>query len=326
MIDDDYFKEIQAQKRELEKAKIQFRDERNAWQKQNFTDARVDQKLDYLESQLTTLGNSNFKITETPTINSDNDMLIMLSDLHIGQTFNSAFGEYNSDIAKQRLEKYLSEILKIQKRHNSQDAYIVLCGDLISNSIHKTIAITNRENVIKQIKIAIELISSFCYEVSKKFNNVYMTDCSGNHSRIDRKDDALHSERLDDLIAWSVKNALSHVDNFNVIEEKYDIGIANVSIRGKEYIATHGDFDGLSKSSVANLVLMLGHLPYALLMGHRHFPAMTDEYGIRVIQGGCLAGSGDDYTIEKRLTGNPSQSICVCSDNGIECVYPVILN
>ena len=31
-------KEIEIQKRELERKKIQFRDERNAWQKQNFTD------------------------------------------------------------------------------------------------------------------------------------------------------------------------------------------------------------------------------------------------------------------------------------------------
>ena len=32
--DNDYIKELQLQKRELEKEKIKFRDERNAWQKQ----------------------------------------------------------------------------------------------------------------------------------------------------------------------------------------------------------------------------------------------------------------------------------------------------
>ena len=43
---DAQLQEIQVQKRELERKKIQFRDERNAWQKQNFIDARVEEKLD----------------------------------------------------------------------------------------------------------------------------------------------------------------------------------------------------------------------------------------------------------------------------------------
>ena len=47
--------------------------------------------------------------------------------------------------------------------------------------------------------------------------------------------------------------------------------------------------------------------------------------GHRVVQGGSLAGSGDSHTIEKRLSGKPSQTVCVCNSDGIECVYPVML-
>lgn len=79
-------KEIEIQKRELERKKIQFRDERNAWQKQNFADARVEEKLDKLESELVSLGRTNFNKHDNVSINSDNDMLIILSDLHIGQS------------------------------------------------------------------------------------------------------------------------------------------------------------------------------------------------------------------------------------------------
>ena len=39
----EQLKEIELQKRELEREKIKFRDERNAWQKQNYIDARVEQ-------------------------------------------------------------------------------------------------------------------------------------------------------------------------------------------------------------------------------------------------------------------------------------------
>ena len=322
----DLLNEIREERRELECAKIQFRDERNAWQKQNITAARVDQKLDYLEDILKTQGKINFDIPYTVDIKTDNDMLVMLSDLHIGQCFSSQFGEYNSEIARKRLPKYLAEIQKIQKRHNSENCFLSIQGDLISGCIHKSIAITNRENVIEQVKLASEMISSFCYELTKIFKHVYRQDCSGNHSRIDKKEDALHSERLDDLIAWNVGMFLSHIPNFTVLNDKLDIGIAKFDIRGKTYIATHGDFDGFSKNSVANLSFMIGFIPYAVLCGHRHFPAMSDFDGVKMIQSGSLVGSGDDYTIEKRLAGKACQTICICNDQGIECYYPVELN
>ena len=318
--------DISEQRRELERAKIQFRDERNAWQKQNYTAARVDQKLDYLEDVIKEQGKVNFSINSPVNINSDSDMLVMLSDLHIGQCFDSMFGKYNSDIAKERLEKYLNEIIKIQKRHGCENCFVSIQGDLLSGNIHKAIAVTNRENVIDQVKLASELISSFCYELTKMFKTVYMQDCSGNHSRLDRKDDALHSERLDDLIAWNVGMFLSHIPNFKVLKDKLDIGIAKFNIRNKVYLATHGDFDNFSKQGVADLSFMIGYIPYAILCGHRHFPAMSDFNGVKMIQCGSLVGSGDDYTIEKRLTGKASQTVCICTDNGIECYYPIELN
>jgi len=42
-----------------------------------------------------------------------------------------------------------------------------------------------------------------------------------------------------------------------------------------------------------------------------------------MIRGGSLAGSGDDYTIEKRLTGKASQLICIADDNGLKAYYPI---
>lgn len=220
---------------------------------------------------------------------------------------------------------YLGEILKIGKRHNSQNVYVAVIGDLISGSIHKSIA--NRENVIDQIKLAVDYISAFCFELTQNFTNVYLADCAGNHSRIDRKEDALHDERLDCLIAWTVSKLLSHVGNFKpMLDGKLDTGIARLDIRGKEYVAVHGDFDGVSKAAVGRLAMMLGSLPYAVIMGHRHFPAVTDESGIRVIQGGSLCGAGDDYTVEKRLCGKPSQTVCVCTERGVECIYPVVFD
>ena len=324
--EDKYFKELQIQKRELERKKIQFRDERNAWQKQNFIDARVEEKLNLLEEELTSLGRINFDIHDNVKINSDNDILVILSDFHIGQCFRSIWGEYNSDIAKQRLNQLLNETIAIQKLHNAEKCYVSLQGDMLSGNIHKTIQITNRENVIDQIKIASELISSFCYELTKIFKVVFLSSVVGNHTRMDRKEESLHDERLDDIVTWGVELSLKHIENFHVLKRKLDNGISDINIRGKTYIAVHGDFDGYNKTGVSNLCMHLGFIPYAIIYGHLHTCAVDETNGVKMIRGGTLAGSGDDYTIEKRLSGKPSQMVCVCNKKGIVCYYPIELD
>lgn len=325
--DEDYLKEYQEMKRELERAKIQYRDERNAWSKQNYTATRIDETLDILDRKLSDQGKVNYDVHNTPVINSDNDLICILSDLHIGATFKSLWGEYNTDIAKERLNKYLNEILRIQKVHGSEKCYVSLQGDLISGSIRRTIQVSNKENVIEQVKIAIELIGAFCYELTKYFNHVYLSNVVGNHSRlIENKEDSIHDERLDDLIGWSVGKNLEHIENFHMLtHRKLDIGIADLCVRNKTYIVVHGDNDQFNKQGLLNLCSMIGFFPYACLYGHLHTPSYDEINGVKMVRSGSLCGSGDSYTIEKRLCGDPSQTVLVCSNNGIDCIYNVNL-
>lgn len=324
--DDSRIQEIELRKQELERETIKFRDERNEFNKKQRVQARLEQKMDYLELVLKENGNKYLTPHSSTSINSDNDVLVILSDLHIGAEYYSFSGMYNSDIAKERLEQYLGEILKIQKMHNSENCFISLQGDLISSNIHSTIAISNRENVIEQIKLVSELVSNFTYELSKHFNNVTVFTVNGNHSRITKKDDAVHDERLDDLVSWYMKAKLSHINNIFIKEDRLDSSISDIEIRGNIYCGLHGDYDSFSQSGVAKLVLMLGFKPYAFLYGHKHFPAMSDISGVKIIQSGSLGGSGDDYCIEHRLSGKPSQTVLVCNENGIYGYYPIELN
>jgi len=318
-------KELDIKIRELERAKIQFRDQRNAWQKQNFIDSRVQEKLDYLEECMEEFGKIEFELKDTPCITSDNDMLIILSDLHLGQCFSSSFGEYNSDIAKERLNKYLSSILQLAKLHNSENCYVSISGDLISGNIHKTIQVANRENVIDQIELAVEYISSFCYELCKNFTHVYVTDVSGNHSRMTKKDEALKDERLDNLIGRFVKKALKYTPNFTFINNDIDIGISKMTIRNLDFLNVHGDYDPFTTQGVLKLCSFLKMFPYAITFAHLHTPALDDANGIKMVRGGCLSGSGCDYTIEKRLNGKASQMACIVNKTGIIGAYPVVV-
>lgn len=328
--DEDFKKEQEEILREIKKEKIKLRDERTESNRGIRIEARVEDKLDYFEKIIANQGKVDYKPLkpaerELIKTKSDNDLVIMLSDLHIGQNFASAWGRYNLEVAKDRMNQYLNKIIEIKDRHNSENCFVTLQGDMISNSIHKTIAITNRENVIEQVISASEMITAFLAELSKIFNNVTVASVVGNHSRIDKKEDALKDERLDTLIEWYAKSKLENFENIEFIDP-YDNTFNCFVVRNKHYFIVHGDYDKFDMAGVAKLSMMAGYFPYCILFGHRHFPATTEVNGIKLVQSGSFPGAGDDHTIELRLNGKPSQTVLVCNEDGIECNYTVELN
>ena len=327
MESNEYQEKLDAVNRELARKTIQFRDQRNAWQRQNYADARVVETLNLLEEKLSEIGKIEFEAYDNLQINGDNDLICCLSDLHVGQTFSTNFGEYNTSIAKNRLNDYLLEIIKIGRRHNSENVYLNLLGDQISGNIHLSIQVSNKENVIEQVKISAELIVNFAVELSRYFKHVFIIGVAGNHSRlISNKDKDIKDERLDSLITWIVEQMTSHMDNIIVLHRNLDSGISDLLVRNRTYISVHGDNDSMNSNSVGKLCMMLGFFPYAILSGHRHTPAYQEFNGVKYIQSGSLAGSGDDYTLSKRLSGKANQTVLVCSEKGIDAIYNVELN
>ena len=131
----EQLEEIRLAQRELERSKIQFRDERRSWQKQNYIDSRFDEVMNLLVERLDNFGKTEFKNHEKPIICSNKAMIVCLSDLHIGQTFESNFGEFNSEIAKDRLGEYLNKVIEIGKSNNISKVYVFMLGDNISNIV-----------------------------------------------------------------------------------------------------------------------------------------------------------------------------------------------
>ena len=325
MESDEYQKKLDVVNREIARNTIKYRDWKRSWNRQNYMDSRFDEVMDILEERLDNFAKIDFTPTPTPIVDGNNSMIICLSDLHIGQCFSSSFGKFDSDIAKERLQKYMDELLKVAKLNQVSKVYVCMLGDNISNSLHKTIEVTNKENVIDQLKLSIEYISSFCKELTEHFEHVYLASTSGNHSRLQAKDLAQHSERLDAFIAWDVCRVLENQDNFHsLLDKNIDDGIASIDIDGKSYLLVHGDFDATTKSGYMNLAAMVGFFPDYVLCGHRHFCSYSQD--TKFIQSGSLAGSGDDYTVEKRLNGKASQMLCICDESGVKGLYPIILS
>ncbi len=253
------------------------------------------------------------------------DLLVSLNDIHYGAFSVNAWNVYSSEVFVNMIRDYLTQIINIADRHKCENVYVWMNGDAIAGNIHKTIAITNRENVIEQIVGVSEVISWFLTELSTVFKNVYYLSVAGNHSRIDKEKDALKDERLDDLIGWYLEARLQNLDNVRInAGEKIDTTMYKVKIRGKTYVGVHGDYDD-SPTKLAALKTMADDDVYAILLGHKHHNKTDVLNGVKIIMAGSFLGM-DDFCITRRIYGKPEQLVSVVSEDGIVCNYDIQLS
>lgn len=322
----DVMTELDRKKIELQSERQKFFDQRNAFKKLVRERSRQEELNEILVKSIQSGDLPKLDYEYHEVIPSDNDLLVSLNDIHYGATVNNYWNTYNSDICREMMCRYLNYVIQIAHTHGSENCIVWANGDEISGNIHKSISVTNKENVIEQIKGVSELIAEFIAELSKHFATVIFVSVAGNHSRLDpNKDNALVSERLDDLIEWYLSARLQGFENVVIGGgEKVDETMYLIDIRGKIYCGVHGDFDG-SPSKIQALQTMARKPLYAVLSGHLHHCKTDDVQGIKTIMAGSFLGM-DDYCVQKRIFGRPEQMVCVCDETGVRCSYNVSLN
>lgn len=322
---DSYLDELDQKMLEFKKERQRFFDQRNALNKVVRDLARKDENADILERAIESGMIPRLDYTPGIVEASDNDLLVSLNDLHYGACVENYWNYYNSDVCRMLLRDYLDRIIEIAGTYHAENCYVWANGDLISGNIHKSIAVSNRENVIEQVVGVSELVSEFLAELSKHFRNVYFSSVSGNHSRLEPKEMASQHERLDDLIEWYCKARLQNFEN--VVFDQYrkiDDTMYLLDIRGKTYLGVHGDYDK-SASNVQSLQAMAREPVYAILSGHLHHNKYDNVQGVKTIMAGSFLGM-DDFCVEKRIVGSQQQLVCVCSYDGIKAFCDVDFN
>lgn len=253
---------------------------------------------------------------------NDATLLVGLNDLHYGIDINNAWNVYNPDVCRKMLCEYIDRIVEIGKRHETSRCIVFCNGDVISGKIHVTIQLANKENVVRQIQGASELIAEFLSELSNHFATVEFISIAGNHSRLDTKDNSPLDERLDDLVEWYLKARLQNFENIIIgSQDKIDSTMYLIDIHGKTYCGVHGDM-GSGKVDVAAIQAMARKPVYAILCGHKHHNMVDEKQGVKIIMSGSFLGV-DDFCIKKRIFGTPQQIVCVCDTTGIVCHYDI---
>lgn len=318
--------EIEEKKIELQKERQRFFDQRAAFNKVVRERARQEELNDIVTRAVTS---GNLPSLDTDNSNSvevsDNDLLVSLSDIHYGANVDNYWCKYNSEICAQMMRDYADKVIKIAQLHNSENCIIWANGDEIAGNIHLSIQVSNKENVIEQVTGVSELIANFISLLAPWFKTVSFVSVAGNHSRIDKKDDAIKDERMDDLIEWYLKARFQDCSHIGIGTRcsKIDSTMYAMTVRGNLYLGVHGDFDQ-SPTSIQTLQTFAEKPVYAVLMGHMHHSKGDVVQGIRMVMAGSFLGM-DDYCITRRLYSKPEQTVLVVDDNGIRCRYDIPL-
>lgn len=319
----DYAATTRHQLRELEKQRIRVQEERAAYRQQLRTQAYSDALLEQLVEAVKAYDPINLPPVQPEK--TERVLYAMLSDIHFGLSFSSYYNSYNPEIASRRVMLYADRICEKGKECGASSVCVAILGDLISGNIHLPIRLQSRGNAIEQVVGVSELISAFLLRLAENFSEVVVTDVSGNHSRLDpNPEHALRSERLDALIPWYCQARLSQIKHVRFLDNEVDPTISVINILGKTYVAVHGDFDQDLKSSAVRIAQLIDKKIDYFLAGHMHIADMRIE-DVGFIRNGAVVTGGDEYTSKKRLFGPAAQVCLLCTPNGVEAVYPIVL-
>lgn len=316
--------EIKEQRKELEKERIKFRDERNEYNRIIREEARKESYIDMVKRMLSNYAPKSLNYTTPPSYKSDTDMVLVVSDLHCGIEVNHYLNHFDSNILADRFITCLNKVIEIQNRHQSENI-TVLISEVISGLIHENLRCENNENIIEQFLTVTQYLSDFLTELSKHFNNVEVLVMPGNHSRVTpKKESSLKGENIDNLLIPYLSAVLQNISNIHFHKNNIDESIAMFSVRNNTIYAVHGDKDA-SNNVVQNLTMQYGICPKLIYMGHRHKNSMETVYNTKVISAGCWSGV-DNYVIDNRYNTRPETVLSVINENGLVCNYDIKLN
>ena len=208
---------------ELEKTKVKISDLNSMLKKQIREQSRYESMLECARDIAKDFNNEKPLLTNPPIMKSgDKEGLLLLSDWHIGLECENHWNKFNTEIAKERLSFLKQRVIDICVNSNVGKINVCCLGDLISGIIHNNLRLENRENVVQQSIIVVEMISELLTSLSTLFE-VDFYYVVGNHERISQnKNDSLDKENFGYFILEMIKYRCSNLMGLTIHENIID--------------------------------------------------------------------------------------------------------
>lgn len=330
--EDSYFKELQIQKDAVYKEKRKLYDQRREYNKLLISDARAE----HLSEELT---KAAYKLNkEQPLVfkekwfkpNTHKEALICWADWHYGMVTDNIWNTYNTEICRERVKK-LVEIAKDFIQLNQIDVLTILTlGDASHGSIHVGCRVQSEEDTCDQLMHVSEIMAEAINDLSSVVNHINVYSCYGNHMRtIQNKNDSIHSDNMEKVIPWWLKQRLQNNSKVEIIESEYK-EFTRVNILGTHICAIHGDLEKDFKKIGVTINTIFskkfGETIDYTISADKHHIEEFEQLGIKSILVPCLCGT-DEYANNGRLYSDAGQTLMIFNDvYGRESTYHIPLN
>ena len=330
--EDSYFKELQVQKDTIYKEKRKLYDQRREYNKLLISDARAEHLCDELVKSANTLNDEKPLVFKEKWFkpNTHKQAVLCWADWHYGMVTDNIWNTYNTEICRERV-KNLVEITKEFIELNKIDVLTILTlGDFAHGCIHTGCRVQSEEDVCDQLMHVAELMAEAINELSSVVNHIDVYSCYGNHMRtIQNKNDSIHSDNMEKVIPWWLRQRLQNNTKVEIIESEYK-EFTRVNILGTHICAVHGDLERDFKKIGVTINTIFskkfGETIDYTISADKHHIEEFEQMGIKSVLVPCLCGT-DDHANNGRLYSDAGQTLMIFNDvYGRESTYHIPLN
>lgn len=330
--EDSYFKELQIQKDAIYKEKRKLYDQRREYNKLLISDARAEHLCEELIKSANRLNEEKPLLFKEKWFkpNIHKEAVLCWADWHYGMITDNIWNTYNTEICRERV-KTLVEITKEFLELNQIDVLTILTlGDAAHGSIHTGCRIQSEEDTCNQLMHVSELMAEAINDLSSVVNHIDVYSCYGNHMRtIQNKNDSIHSDNMEKIIPWWLKQRLQNNTKVEIIESEYK-EFTRVNILGSHICAVHGDLEKDFKKIGVTINTIFskkfGETIDYTISADKHHIEEFEQLGIKSVLVPCLCGT-DDHANNGRLYSDAGQTLMIFNDvYGRESTYHIPLN
>ena len=328
---DSYLKELQLQRDELYKAKRQVMDQRREYNKKLTSDSRAEHLMECMIECAKKL-NEKYPLLgySEPLLKTckDKEAVLFFSDWHYGMITDNIWNKYNTDICVRRVEKLVKKTKEYLKLNHISKLHIVTLGDAAHGSIHVGCRVASEEDTCDQIMNVSEIMAQAVEDLSMIVDNVKFYSCYGNHLRtIQDKKDSVHSDNMEKMIPWWMKQRLSNNSKVEIIESEFK-EFTKLNVLGFNICCVHGDLDNIKNIGVTVNTLfnrLYGETIDYTVSGDKHHLEEFEQFDIESVIIRSLCGT-DEYANNKRLYSKAGQTLMIFnSEDGRESTYNIPL-
>ncbi len=330
---DEILNEFELKKIELESERKKLQSIKVEYNKLIRDNSRRELMFEMIKESIEKLPIPNFNPIPCSPKARERSGILAFGDIHFGKVLKSLHNEYSPEIAKQRMEQLMTEIIEIVDTYQLDHIDIINGADSIEGM---SLRISQLQSLsmgfIDQTIQFSKFISSWLNELSEHVKISYHHIPASNHSQIrpfNSSRNEFTSEDLEKVIMNYVHDTLENNDRVNV--PLYETDIIKLNIQGYNIWALHGhqlkgkkdairDLSNLHRQFVDHLYISHFHHSGTLTVGE------SKTSNVEVIQVPSVMGS-DEYS-DSLMTGAKAGAIFDIYENekGRKITHNIILN